>query len=105
MSKPPADRLTMDGELLTLAELAARLKCSQRSIRRRVALGELPARQFGNQLRFFWSEVVASLPRATAAAAVRPAEPGVVTLDVLTRLKLKSQHFYRNTPSQPGGAA
>ena len=100
-SKPPADQLITE-DLLTIQELANKLKWSPRSISRRVKVGEIPARLVGTQLRFVYSEVVASLPRVPAAASGRASEPGVATLDLVKRLKLKSQHYYRN---QPGGAA
>lgn len=101
VSKPAADQLT-DAETLTLQEVATRLRESPRNVKRRVQRGEIRARLLGDRLRFVWSEVLASLPLAPASASGRASEPGVVALDVLTRLKLKSQHYYRN---QPGGAA
>ena len=99
MSKPAADQLT--AALLTPREVAERLKISEKSVRRLVQSGRMPARVVVGKIRLSWPEVVASLPLAPAASG-RASEPGVVTLDVLKRLKLKSQHYYRN---QPGGVA
>lgn len=98
--QPAADHLT--AALLTTEEVAERLKISEKSVRRLVQAGRMPARVVVGKIRLCWPEVVASLPLAPVAASGRSSEPGVVTLDVVTRLKLKSQHYYRN---QPGGAA
>lgn len=100
VNKPAADQLT--AALLTPREVAERLKISEKSVLRLVKAGRMPARVVVGKVRLCWSEVVASLPLAPVAASGRASEPGVVTLDVLKRLKLKSQHYYRN---QPGGAA
>lgn len=105
----PAAVQLIHEDLLTIQELAKKMKWSARSIVRRVQSGDIPARWAGNQMRFLYSEVVASLPRVPAAASGRASEPGVATLDLERRLKLNSKHFYRNrqrtTPTQPGGAA
>lgn len=100
MRQPGADQLT--AELLTPREVAARLRISERSVLRQVRAGRMPARVVVGKMRLCWPEVVASLPLAPVAASGRASEPGVVALDLPKRLKLKSQHFYRN---QPGGAA
>lgn len=100
MSKPEAEKLP-DG-LMTPAEVAKWLRISERSVIRLVRAGKIPARVVVGKMRLSWPEVVASLPLAPVAASGRASEPGVVALDVPKRLKLKSQHFYRN---QPGGAA
>lgn len=105
MSQPAAEQLISEDELLTPQELAARMKVSARSVARLVKGGLVPARAVLGRVRFYWPEVVASLPRVPAAASGRASEPGVVTLDVNTRLRLKATHFYRTTSTQPGGAA
>ena len=102
MTKPPADKLTES--LLTPQELAARLKVSVRTVVRLQKGGVVPARAVLGRIRFHWPEVVASLPLAPATASGRASVPGVVALDVPTRLRLKATHFYRNS-STPGGAA
>ncbi len=98
--KPSADQLT--DSLLTPREVAARLKISEKSVLRLVKAGSIPARVVVGKMRLCWPEVVASLPLAPVAASGRASEPGVVALDLPKRLKLISQHYYRN---QPGGAA
>lgn len=104
MSKLAAEQLTE--VLLTPREVAERLKISEKSVRRLVQAGRIPARVVVGKIRLCWSEVVASLPLAPVAASGRASEPGVVTLDVTKRLKLKSQYFYRTSRSeQPGGVA
>lgn len=109
MSQPAAKQLISESELLTPQELAARLRVSARSVSRLVKGGLVPARAVLGRVRFYWPEVVASLPRVPAAASGRASEPGVATLDLERRLKLNSKNFYRNrqrtTPTQPGGAA
>lgn len=101
--QPKAEQLTE--VLLTPRDVAERLQISEKSVRRLVQAGRMPARVVG-KMRLCWPEVVASLPLAPASAAGRASEPGVVALDLTTRLRLKSQYFYRNSRSdQPGGAA
>lgn len=53
----------MDVELLTIQELAARLKVSGRTISRLLDAGVLPVRMVGCQKRFLFQEVVDALPR------------------------------------------
>lgn len=99
-SKPAAEQLTES--LLEPKDVAVRLKISVKSVVRLAKAGKIPARVVVGKFRFCWPEVFASLPLAPVAASGRASEPGVVALDLPKRLKLKSQHFYRN---QPGGAA
>lgn len=104
MRQPQAEQLTE--VLLTPRDVAERLQISEKSVRRLVHAGRMPARVVVGKIRLCWPEVVASLPLAPASASGRASEPGVVALDLTTRLRLKSQYFYRNSRSdQPGGAA
>lgn len=104
MRQPQAEQLKE--VLLTPREVAERLRISEKSVLRLVRAGRIPARVVVGKIRLCWPEVVASLPLAPASASGRASEPGVVALDVLKRLKLKSQYFYRNSRTdQPGGAA
>ena len=106
MSQPSAKQLIDAEHLLTSEELAARLKVSRRTVARLVKGGLVPALVVLGCVRFYWPEVVPALPRVPAAASGRASEPGVAALDLPTRLRLKSQHFYRNTRAdQSGGAA
>lgn len=95
--------------LLTPQEVAARLRVSVRTVVRLQKSGVVPGRAVLGRIRFSWPEVVARLPLAPAAASGRASVPGVAHLDLPKRLKLKSQHFYRNqqrsAPTEPGGAA
>lgn len=107
MHKPASEQLTES--LLEPKDVAVRLKISVKSVVRLVKAGTIPARVVVGKFRFFWPEVLASLPLDPASASGRASDPGVVALDVPKRLSLKATHFYRNqqrsTPTQPGGAA
>lgn len=59
----------MDDGLLDYDELAARLKISKRQVFTLLKAGVVPARLVGRVRRFYWPEVLAALPRATAPCA------------------------------------
>ena len=49
---------------ISLASVAARLGVASRTVRRRVACGEIPAHHVGRRVVFYWSEVQAATRRA-----------------------------------------
>lgn len=77
-----------DPELLTPAELKARLKISTRTYSRLVAAG-LPCRLVGTMKRFVWSEVLAFLPRGERA----PVGQDQPTVDLVGYLKQRARRF------------
>lgn len=78
----------MDLELLTIHEVAARLKISRRQADRLVANGVLTVRQVGGRKRFWWSEVLAAFPPVVRGAA--PSSAGPAPLDLVAYLKRKA---------------
>lgn len=98
--QPQAERLIL---WLTKQQAAAALGCDARTVRRLVLKGYLPCYGVGRLVRFKPADVAACLPLLTTAKPV--AVPGVITLDVPRRLRLKADRFYRTTTTQPGGAA
>ena len=104
-SKPSAEKLTMP-LWLTKQQAADAIGCDVRTVRRLVLSGHLPSYRLGRLVRFKPEDVATCLPLAPVAASGRASVPGVVALDLPKRLKLKSQHYYRNARAeQPGGAA
>lgn len=59
----------MDGEKLTYSEIAARLKVSVRTVRRKLAAGLIPARTCGRRVLFDFADVWNALPDARVAQA------------------------------------
>lgn len=59
----------MDGEKLTYQEIAARLKVSVRTVRRRLAAGQIPARTCGRRVLFDFDAVWNALPDAQLVQA------------------------------------
>ena len=61
----------MDGEKLTYNEIAARLKVSVRTVRRKLAAGLIPARTCGRRVLFDFADVWNALPDAKPELAAR----------------------------------
>lgn len=73
-----------DDELLTPAELKARLKISTRTYSRLLASRRIPFRLIGTMKRFCWTEVLAALPKGPEAAT-RPATRGPIDLTAMLK--------------------
>ena len=68
----------MTGQLLTIQETAEMLRCSPRTVRRRIASGELPAFRDRALVRLRHDDVAGYIARRVPYAAVRVAQPARV---------------------------
>lgn len=88
----------MDGEKLTYQEIAARLKVSVRTVRRRLAAGLIPARTCGRRVLFDFDAVWAALPDARAAQATsrfrRLAQGAPAPIPMVEHLKQVAQNWH-----------
>lgn len=80
----------MTEELLTPAELKARLKISTSTYTRLVSLGRIPFHLVGTMKRFVWAEVVAAFPKSTDTRKRRGTGPA---LDLVGHLKHRAAHW------------
>ena len=80
-----------DLELLTVAELRAKLKISSTTYYRLLGAGHLPHRLLGTSRRFVWTEVVAALPKGPMP--VRAVEPYRRPLDMVAILKERARNW------------
>lgn len=78
-----------DLELLTAAELKAKLKISTTTYYRLLTAGQLPHRMLNTSRRFVWAEVVAALPKGPAP--VRRMEGGPRPLDLVAIIKERAR--------------
>jgi excisionase family DNA binding protein len=63
MAEPFESALGRDPDVLTTAELAAKLGLSTQTIRRMAGAGQIPALKTGKDYRFLWSAVLEVLRR------------------------------------------
>lgn len=67
--EPPPD----DPEVITLEELALRLRLTAQTLSRRIEDGSIPASRIGNQYRIYWPAIRARLETGQDFPATRPA--------------------------------
>jgi len=74
-----------DLDLLTVAELRAKLKISSTTYYRLLGAGHLPHRLLGTSRRFVWTEVLAALPKGPVPLAppMQPCGPRVDLYQVI----------------------
>lgn len=85
----------MDDSLLTVTELAARLKCSRRQVDRLVKQGRIPYVPVGTDKRYRWSDVQAALPSVFAEPPGRASGLGQGAPDLITHLKRRAKTWPR----------
>lgn len=88
----------MDLELLTIHEVAARLKISRRSADRLVADGVLTVRQVGGRKRFWWPEVLSAFPPQPRRHA--PSGAGSAPIDMIEHLRRKAANWNVMQPDE-----
>lgn len=88
--------LPLDQELLTPNELAARLKCSRRTVMRDYADGQIPARLVRGLVRFYWPDVLKALPVSQPVRHRAPTvRPGMSGNELVLRLKESARNWER----------
>lgn len=88
----------MDGEKLTYNEIAARLKVSVRTVRRKLAAGLIPARTCGRRVLFDFDAVWNALPDAQLVQAtnrfLRMAQGAAAPIPMVEHLKQVAKDWH-----------